>query len=536
MRLTRLKVENHQRLADLEIEVRDHLVLVGANDVGKSSLLRCLNLLLGASTAQLYSHISAADFRATDQPFVIEATLTDFADLDKALYPDEIRVDPATKSSRLVIRLTATVDESETVVIDRSAPEGGTGRQFSRDQVLGLGWKFLSATAQTRDLRDDRKSALDDILQAVDLGDEKAEFEAITTNLMTTLGSSKVLEKLRGSLADQLSKALPEKVEQDDLALVPGATADNDVLSDVRLQISKQGVAHDLSEQSDGTRALYAIALYDLMSVGANMVGIDEPEIHLHPSSQRSLARLLRANANQKVIATHSPDIVGAFEPDSIVVVRRGGQIVQPKAGFLSDDERMAVRLWVRDRLEPLTSLRVVAVEGISDRIILEHLADITDRNLDRLSVSLIEAGGFGDMGPLNKLFGDNGFGVPMSQLVDEDAEQRVAKQLGVEVADLPKRSVWVSRSDLEEEYVRALGSDNVWGALQSSGQFSKNELRNCTTSGPNSSHSEADVVDFCGRNRTYKVKAALSILPLFTAENARKVTSIENLLGQIAP
>lgn len=242
MRLTRLKVENHKRLADLEIEVRDHLVLVGANDVGKSSLLRCLDLLLGASTAQLYSRISAEDFRATDQPFVIEGTLADFTDVDKALFPDEIRVDP-TNFSHLVVRLTATVDDSETVVIDRSAPEGGTGRQLSRDQVLGLGWKFLSATAQTRDLREDRKSALDDILQAVDLGDEKAAFEAITTSLTTTLGSSKVLESLRGSLADQLSKALPEKVAQDDLAFVPGAAADNDVLSDVRLQVSKQGVA-----------------------------------------------------------------------------------------------------------------------------------------------------------------------------------------------------------------------------------------------------------------------------------------------------
>lgn len=534
MRLTRLKVENHKRLADLEIEVRDHLVLVGANDVGKSSLLRCLDLLLGASTAQLYSRISAEDFRATDQPFVIEGTLADFTDVDKALFPDEIRVDP-TNFSHLVVRLTATVDDSETVVIDRSAPEGGTGRQLSRDQVLGLGWKFLSATAQTRDLREDRKSALDDILQAVDLGDEKAAFEAITTSLTATLGSSKVLESLRGSLADQLSKALPEKVAQDDLAFVPGAAADNDVLSDVRLQVSKQGVAHDLSEQSDGTRALYAIALYDLMSVGANMVGIDEPEIHLHPSSQRSLARLLRANANQKVIATHSADIVGAFDPDSIVVVRRGGEVVQPKAGFLSDDERMAVRLWVRDRLEPLTSRRVVVVEGISDRIILEHLADLTDRNLDRLGVSLIEAGGFGDMGPLDKLFGANGFRVSMSQLIDADAEERVARQLGVEVADLSSRSVWVSRSDLEDEYVRALGSANVWTALQSNGHFSKNELSNCAASGLGGTRTAADVADFCRRKATYKVKAALSVLPLFTAANATQVSSIESLLGEIA-
>lgn len=535
MRLTQLKVENHQRLADVEIEVRNHLVLVGANDVGKSSLLRCLDLLLGASTAQLYSHISVDDFRAPDEPFVIEATLVDFTDVDKALFPDEIRVDPASDSSRLVIRLTATVDENETVVIDRSAPEGGTGRQLSRDQQLGLGWKFLSATAQTRDLREGRKSALDDILQTVDMGDEKAAFEAITQSLTTTLGSSQILGGLRGSLADQLSKALPEKITQHDLAFVPGAAADNDVLSDVRLQVSKQGVAHDLSEQSDGTRALYAIALYDLMSVGANMVGIDEPEIHLHPSSQRSLARLLRANSNQKILATHSTDIVGAFDPDSIVVVRPGGEIKQPKAGFLSDDERMAVRMWVRDRLEPLTSRRVVVVEGISDRIILEHLADLTDRNLDRLGVSLIEAGGFGDMGPLDKLFGADGFGVPMSQLIDEDAEERVARQFGVDVADLSGRSVWVSRSDLEDEYVQALGFNDVWSALQSNGHFTRNELGNCAATGQSGTRTEADVTDFCRRNRTYKVKASLSVLPLFTATTARHVASIESLLTEVA-
>ena len=107
-----------------------------------------------------------------------------------------------------MVRFAATVDESKTVMIDHSAPEGGTGRQLSRDQVLGLGWKFLSATAQTRDLREDRKSALDDILQAVDLGEEKTTFEAITTSLTATLGSSKVLERLRGSLADQLKLGL----------------------------------------------------------------------------------------------------------------------------------------------------------------------------------------------------------------------------------------------------------------------------------------------------------------------------------------
>ncbi|MDK7733829.1 AAA family ATPase [Propionimicrobium lymphophilum] len=534
MKLTRIKVENHKRLADLDIEVRDHLVLVGANDVGKSSLLRCLDLLLGASTAQLYSRISSEDFRDSDQPFVIEGTLTKFSDADKALYPDEIHIDPNTNSSRLVVRLVATVDENETVSINRIAPEGGTGRQLSRDQVLGLGWKFLSATTQIRDLQGGRKSTLDDILQAIDLGDEKATFEDITANLEEALCNSKVLKDLRDSISEQLSKALPDKVAQDDLAFVPGAAAENDVLSDVRLQVSKHGESHDLSEQSDGTRALYAIALYDLMSVGANMVGIDEPEIHLHPSSQRSLARLLKEGENQKIIATHSANIVGTFDPDSIVVIREGGKAVQPKAGFLSGDERTAVRLWVRNLIEALTARRVIAVEGISDRIILEHIANLTDRNLDRLGVSLIEAGGVGNMDAFEKLFGKNGFRIPLSVLIDADAEDRVAKSLGVKVEDLKRRSVSVSQRDLEDEYVRALGPEAVWKAIEEKNLFSDNVLKNCKATGPGGSRTEDDVAGFCRNKALYKVNAALSVLNLFTPTNARNMSSIENLLSEI--
>ena len=532
MRLMRLKVENHSRLHDLDIEVRDHLVLVGANDVGKSSLLRCLDLLLGASTAQLYSQIGVDDFKDPGQPFLVEATLAGFTFIDQALFPDEIHHDLATGTSRLVIRLTATVDDSETVTIERAAPEGGTGRQLSRDQFLGLGWKYLSATAQTRDLRDDRKSAVDEILKAVELGSEKRDFEAIATSLADTLSGSKTLNNLRKSLAGQLSKALPEKVAKDDLSFVPGAAADDDPLSDVRLQVNKNGVAHDLSEQSDGTRALYAIALYDLMSVGANVVGIDEPEVHLHPTSQRSLARLLKSNPNQKIIATHSSDIVSAFDADSIVVVRTGGEVIQPTAGFLSADEKLVVRWWVRDRLEPLTSRRVLAVEGPSDRIVVDRAADLTDRNLDRLVVSIVEAGSKTAMPSVEKLFGSTGFRVPLSQLVDEDAEVSTAKRLGVDASDLPSQSVWVSRIDLEGEYVRAIGAPVVWAALGSSTMFSPNQLKKCVANGPSGTYTEEDVAGFC---RRHKVEAAIVIAEILTDATARRIASIENILDEAA-
>jgi putative ATP-dependent endonuclease of OLD family len=359
----------------------------------------------------------------------------------------------------------------------------------------------------------------------------------VVSSLQALLADSAVLSGLRERLAAQLSRALPETVAGKDLLFVPGSAATDDVLSDVRLQVSRDGQARNLTEQSDGMRALFAIALYDLVSESANIVAIDEPEIHLHPTSQRSLARLLQHGGNQKIIATHSPDIVGAFPPDMIATVKPGGEVVQPQRGFLAGRERMQVHWWVRDKLEPLTARRVIAVEGACDRIIVQRVAELTSRDLDRLGVSVIETDGAGDMGAILALFGDDGFRIPISLLIDADAVDETARKLGVAPGDLGTRSVWVSAPDLEAEYVAAIGADAVWSAISASGLYSPNELALCTASGPGGTRTDADVAAFCRRKKAgYKVRAAMAVAGLLTEHTARKVTSVVSLLDEFAP
>jgi putative ATP-dependent endonuclease of OLD family len=529
VKLKRVAVSNHSRIVDLNIEVRDHLVLVGPNNVGKSAFLRCLDLLLGTSTAQLYQRISPGDFREPAEPLEILAELSELSKDGAALFPDELD----TETGTLTIKLVANLDTAENLSVARTAPEGGTQRQLSREQVAGIGWRLLAATGLSRDLREDRRNAVDEILQSLELGSEQADFDALVEALRAKLQSSDVLETLRGSLASQLSRALPSPVKKDDLVFLPGAATDDDVLNGVSLQVLDGGKPRSLTDQSDGTRALYVIALYDLVSASANLVAIDEPEIHLHPTSQRSLATLLLAGANQKVLATHSPDFVGMFSPDCIVAMSRGGACVQPKVSFLSDDERTRVRWWVRDKLEPLTARHVIAVEGISDRIILQRASEAMGRNLDRLGVSVIETGGSGDMAAMIKLFGPDGFQVPMSLMIDEDARDATADSFGVAATDLETKGVWICAPDLEAEYVSALGPVAVWEAIEKSGLFSANQRSNCAQTGPNGTRTLDDVAGFC-RRKNYKVSAALAVAPDITPEAAVGLTAIGGLIGAI--
>lgn len=535
MRLTRVKVENHSRLQDLELEVRQHMVLIGPNDVGKSSLLRCLDLLLGASTGQLYNQITPEDLRESGRPFVVEADLCGFSDTEQELFPDEITVDPnGEKEQTLTIRLEASFDDNETLSITRTAPNKNTGRQISRNQLQAIGWTLLNANDRARNMSDDRHSLFDDVLAGVELGDEQADFDGLIDAIRGQLQSSNVLTKLRERMSEQLSTALPERVAQNDLTFVPGAAADNNVLDGVRLHVNNKSI----SEQSDGKRAIYAIALYDLISNGANVVAIDEPEIHLHPSSQRSLARLLKNGRNQKIIATHSPDIVSAFDPECIVSVKAHGKVVQPAQGLLNNDQRLILTWWVKDKLEPLTARHIIFVEGISDRIVLERVAELTGRDLDRLGMTIMEVGGCKNMKHVWSLFGADGFDIPTSILIDEDAVPDVPKYLNIQQDEFEQNSVWVSLKDLEDEYVQALDRNTFVSELLSSGMFETKKQQELKTKFENNAITDEDIAEFCRfkpkRHPNHKVAAASIVSQLLDESSASEIKSIMDLLNNI--
>lgn len=100
------------------------------------------------------------------------------------------------------------------------------------------------------------------------------------------------------------------------------------------------------------------------------------------------------------------------------------------------------------------------------------------------MGVSILELGGAGDIRYVLNLFGQDGFQVPLSFLIDEDAASDTATKMGVAATDLGTKSVHICSKDLEDEYVRAIGHDTLWEGIKASNLFSNNELANCSASG----------------------------------------------------
>lgn len=107
----------------------------------------------------------------------------------------------------------------------------------------------------------------------------------------------------------------------------------------------------------------------------------------------------------------------------------------------------------------------VVLVEGISDRIALEALAERRGRNLDAEGVSILPMGGAQAIGRFLERFGPRGLDVKLAGLCDageEDDFRRALERAGLGPnltrADMERLGFYVCVPDLEYELIHSLG------------------------------------------------------------------------------
>ena len=145
MKLRQITWQNFRRLPDAQIDVRKHLVLVGPNDTGKSSVLRIVDLCLGVSGARLAALITDRDFTDPSVPLVLQVVLDGIEDADRAAFPDEIST---TAGETLTVEVEAVieVEDSEQIQIRRWFPDAGHGRSPTKVQLSQFGWAYVSPT------------------------------------------------------------------------------------------------------------------------------------------------------------------------------------------------------------------------------------------------------------------------------------------------------------------------------------------------------------------------------------------------------
>lgn len=122
------------------------------------------------------------------------------------------------------------------------------------------------------------------------------------------------------------------------------------------------------------------------------IIAVEEPEAFLHPSAQRTLARMMSQQTHAKrLVSTHSPILVDEARFGETVLVR-GHRFFPPAALGDSDRDVINTALLAGHGAEMAFSQSVLLVEGEGDRLFYETLRRRLARNsgdgrLDHLSV-----------------------------------------------------------------------------------------------------------------------------------------------------
>jgi hypothetical protein len=129
---------------------------------------------------------------------------------------------------------------------------------------------------------------------------------------------------------------------------------------------------------------------------------------------------------------------------------------------------------------ESMTNVRaVVLVEGTSDQVALETLAERRGRDLDADGVSIVPIGGAQAIGKFLDRFGPGGLNVELAGLCDAGEERDFRRGLeraglGTDLTreQMERLGFYVCDADLEDELIRSLGAAAVERVVDAQGEL----------------------------------------------------------------
>ena len=331
-RINSLTVRNYRSLADVTVELDDLTVLVGPNGSGKSNFLDVLRFVNDALRVGLDSALllherggigSLRRYSTKGRPFdiyvSISLTLNDMNAKYDFVLGSQKRNEYVVKNENCVVgdqvfrtengkMVESTFDFSPAIQTrNLTLPLISSHRPF--DYL----YEFLTTSGYysifPNDLRLPQSPG-----SYFPLESSGKNFSSVLRELLRTSN-----ESTKKELFTNLSRLIPEVDTNEPLVVMQVGSY---LVTRVRYTY---GGIFDLARESDGTIRLIGLLLALYQSPILPLVGIEEPELLIHPGVMGILCDILvEASTRQQILlTTHSPDLIARFQPDSLRWVER---------------------------------------------------------------------------------------------------------------------------------------------------------------------------------------------------------------------
>jgi len=520
MKLARFHIQNFRGVTDLTLELDATTVLIGENNTGKTSVLEALYTCMNRGLSRRATPFSEYDFHLSSQdaepadapPLMLTLTFEEDSEDEWVVEIDQtfgnaIQVlDDSRK--RLAFRVTSKFEKAtkdfavEWCFLDKDGNLLPTAKQPKLvTDLQALAPVFFLGAVRDASQHFSPKSAFWGPFTKnpqIDEDTRKEIEEQIGSINQSILDNHKPFEVVKERI-EQTGKILPLATNDlVSLEAVPARIFDMLARTQVKLGC-RTGARLPIAQHGAGTQSLSVLFLfeaflqsrladaYDKHSVP--ILALEEPEAHLHPSAIKSLWTTLDGLAGQKIIATHSGDLLAAVPLKAIRRLARKGGIVsvfRVPDGLLSPDEERKISYHVRAKRGSLLFAKSwLLVEGESEFWFLPEAARYLGHDFESAGVSCLEFAQCG-LEALIKLA--RSLGIEWHVLTDADeAGQKYAKTVRtlLEGEQEAKRLTLLSDQDLEHSLWHH-GYQNVYqGAVPAKPQQPPPEPKKCASGDP---------------------------------------------------
>lgn len=491
MRVRYLKIENFRGVRNGTVDFVGHTLLVGGNNVGKSTICEALELVLGPDRLSQRNTINEHDFyrdqyiaeNGASVDIFIRAILVDLSDEaqrrfrphlrrwneNTSKFVDEEFTEPedadklGTQWALPVVFigryfqaeddfLCNTYFDHPISEVDEDASEeiklGGGRTLFGRQEKRLCGFIYLrTLRTGSRALSLQRGSLLDTVLR-LNGGSLMSMWEETLSglrNLDPAIGQIKQLQKIQDELRRRMGRFV--NLSTDDATAFFASNLTRDHLREVvKLFLSVHPAPYQIPFDLLGTGStnllVFALLTFiaDVKGKQSVIFAMEEPEMALPPHTQRRVCKYIISEMGQAIITSHSPYVIEQFDPSQIVALNRqvdgtlSGRVIQLEAY----KEKKKYRRERRQMAEAILSRVVLVVEGATEAAIFPVVSDILENSLaggyehlDLAGVTIFDAGTDNQVptyGPFFKSLGKMVFGFRDKQSTVPTAE--VAAQL----------------------------------------------------------------------------------------------------------
>jgi predicted ATPase len=478
MKIQGIEFRNFRSFISFDLDLAGHSAwLIGENASGKTSLLTGIARALGRDLS-----FSSADFADLQQPIELRVTVTDLDAAQRAVFGNYAQFGAGRPTLELQARAIwdPVAEEAE---VEHGYPRQAQSRSRREERdAIPLQWLPSGRDAQRMLQFGISRNLMGKVVEGLPIQPALETAVGEIRDASGKLGKNPALEQFLTAARNSLAELLPD-VAPRAYSMGVSAVTLRDLLRQFELDVQHLGEPVVVASQSSGVAQLsvFVFAMKLAAHDSGTILLVDEPEISLHPQSQRALMRALRKLDSQILVATHSANLLDRADPRTIVRLRRsaaGIEIASP-SGLSEDEARKLSRFTNSQTAEAFFARTVVLVEGMSDQIALEALAERRGRNLDAEGVAIVPIGGAKSIGSFLDLFGPQGIDVRLAGLCDaaEEGDFRCGLEragLGSKLtrADMEAHGFYVCAADLEDELIRSLGAASVEQIIKAQGEL----------------------------------------------------------------